>query len=168
MMGSQGNVRKEDVVQKLKDDGDFDRLRLMIIRKLKDKEQFCDAIYKEIQTEAMNHISDSLWEIISNSHGEQKGEQQQPMPSERGPIKNLATLSSSLHGAATPVTRTLFRRRMIRFWWRRGQQDGEQTQSGYCNGLDCGGAIGSGSSAQRVCLRIKYNLVCKDCHATIE
>ncbi|RVX09003.1 hypothetical protein CK203_013992 [Vitis vinifera] len=37
MMGSQGNIRKEDVVQKLKDDGDFDRLRLMIIRKLKDK-----------------------------------------------------------------------------------------------------------------------------------
>ncbi|XP_010661520.1 uncharacterized protein LOC100265102 isoform X1 [Vitis vinifera] len=194
MMGSQGNIRKEDVVQKLKDDGDFDRLRLMIIRKLKDKQeelrnsiismvkqsealnhagnenlkprQFCDAIYKEIQTEAMNHISDRLWEIIrsddgkseitktvqsvynklvnpkgneegnssspnilaqfqngtgnnsfqkapaseindpmsdnelneppgfsmsnthqSNSHGEQKGEQQQPMPSERGPTE---------------------------------------------------------------------------------
>ena len=48
------------------------------------------------------------------------------------------------------------------------QQDGEETQSGYRNGLDCGGAIGSGSNDQRVCLRIKYNLVCKDCHATTE
>ncbi|KAL6349687.1 hypothetical protein AAG906_041094 [Vitis piasezkii] len=170
MMGSQGNIRKEDVVQKLKDDGDFDRLqelRNSIISMVKQSEalnhadnenlksrQFCDAIYKEIQTEAMNHISDRL-EITktvqfvynklvnpkgneegnssspnilaqfqngtgnnsfqkapaceindpmsdnelneppgfsmsnthqSNSHGEQK-EQQQPMPSERGPTE---------------------------------------------------------------------------------
>lgn len=96
MMGSQGNIRKEDVVQKLKDDGDFDRLRLMIIRRLKDKEelrnsiismvkqsealnhagnenlkprQFCDVVYKEIQTEAMNHIPDRLWEIIRSDDG---------------------------------------------------------------------------------------------------
>ncbi|MBA0563848.1 hypothetical protein Golob_008810, partial [Gossypium lobatum] len=29
-------IRKEEVIAKLKDDGDFDKLRLKIIRKLKD------------------------------------------------------------------------------------------------------------------------------------
>jgi len=36
-MGSSGKVvGKEEVIAKLKDDGDFDRLRLKIVRKLKD------------------------------------------------------------------------------------------------------------------------------------
>lgn len=30
------NISGEDVIEKLKDDGDFDKLRLKIIRKLKD------------------------------------------------------------------------------------------------------------------------------------
>lgn len=34
--GGGGRVRAEDVISKLKDDGDFDRLRLKIIRKLKE------------------------------------------------------------------------------------------------------------------------------------
>jgi hypothetical protein len=40
MMGSNGDgevlVAKDDVIAKLKDDGDFDKLRLKIIRKIKD------------------------------------------------------------------------------------------------------------------------------------
>jgi hypothetical protein len=40
MMGSNEDgevlVAKEDVIAKLKDDGDFDKLRLKIIRKIKD------------------------------------------------------------------------------------------------------------------------------------
>lgn len=41
MMESSGEViGKEKVISKLKDDGDFDRLRLKIIRKLKDNVRF--------------------------------------------------------------------------------------------------------------------------------
>lgn len=43
-MGSSGEgeavVGKEEVIAKLKDDGDFDMLRLKIIRKLKDNVRF--------------------------------------------------------------------------------------------------------------------------------
>lgn len=35
-MGMARKISKEEVVEKLKDDGDFDRLRLKIIRRLKD------------------------------------------------------------------------------------------------------------------------------------
>jgi hypothetical protein len=35
-MGMARKISKEEVVEKLKDDGDFDRLRLKIIRRLKE------------------------------------------------------------------------------------------------------------------------------------
>ncbi|KAK4770654.1 hypothetical protein SAY87_031186 [Trapa incisa] len=84
-------VTKEEVIDKLKDDGDFDRLRLKIVRRLKDNEelrdkiinivkqsaalnrsgvenmkprQLSDSIYDEIRGEAMGHISEGLWGII--------------------------------------------------------------------------------------------------------
>lgn len=93
-------VSKEEVITKLKDDGDFDRLRLKIIRKLKDNEelrqhiisivkqsevlnragaenmkprQLSDVIYEEVGENVMSHISDSLWQIIRSSDG-MKGE----------------------------------------------------------------------------------------------
>ncbi|KAJ1419162.1 hypothetical protein SESBI_15434 [Sesbania bispinosa] len=100
-MGNTGEiVRKEEVITKLKDDGDFDRLRLKIIRKLKDNEelrqhitsivkqsmtlnrpgaenmkprQLSDAIYEEVGEKVMGHISDGLWQIIRSSDG-MKGE----------------------------------------------------------------------------------------------
>ncbi|MED6199850.1 hypothetical protein PIB30_079714 [Stylosanthes scabra] len=89
-------VGKEDVIAKLKDDGDFDRLRLKIIRKLKDNEelrqdiasivkqsaalnaagaenkkprQLSDAIYHEVGDKVMSQISDSLWQIIRSKDG---------------------------------------------------------------------------------------------------
>ncbi|XP_015964771.1 uncharacterized protein LOC107488532 [Arachis duranensis] len=89
-------VGKEDVIAKLKDDGDFDRLRLKIIRKLKDNEelrqhiasivkqsaalngagaenkkprQLSDAIYHEVGDKVMSQISDSLWQIIRSNDG---------------------------------------------------------------------------------------------------
>ncbi|KAK7330665.1 hypothetical protein VNO77_24863 [Canavalia gladiata] len=96
-MGSGGEmVGKEEVITKLKDDGDFDRLRLKIVRKLKDNEelrqhiasivkqsvalnragaenmkprQLSDAIYKEVGDKVMSQISDSLWQIIRSSDG---------------------------------------------------------------------------------------------------
>ncbi|KAL5541007.1 hypothetical protein UlMin_042580 [Ulmus minor] len=92
--GSQ--ITKEEVIAKLKDDGDFDRLRLKIIRKLKDDEhlretissivkksealnrsgsenmkprQLSDAIYQEVGGEVMSQISDGLWGIIRSNDG---------------------------------------------------------------------------------------------------
>ncbi|XP_045792503.1 uncharacterized protein LOC123887264 [Trifolium pratense] len=103
-MGSNGegevSVAKEDVIAKLKDDGDFDKLRLKIIRKIKDNEelrkhitsivkqsevlnragsenmkprQLSDVIYEEVGENVMSHISDSLWQIIRSDDG-MKGE----------------------------------------------------------------------------------------------
>ncbi|XVF52772.1 hypothetical protein PTKIN_Ptkin05aG0045500 [Pterospermum kingtungense] len=89
-------ISKEEVIAKLKDDGDFDKLRLKIIRKLKDNEelrnniiaavrqsaalnrpgaenmkprQLSDAIHDEVGNKVMGQISDSLWEIIRSEGG---------------------------------------------------------------------------------------------------
>lgn len=92
-MGRDEKISAEDVISKLKDDGDFDRLRLKIVRRLKNNEdlrsniisvvkqsaalnrpgaenmqarQLCDAIHDEIRVNVMNQISDGLWEIIQS------------------------------------------------------------------------------------------------------
>lgn len=89
-------VSKDEVIAKLKDDGDFDRLRLKIIRKLKDDEelrnnivsavkqsaalnragaenmkprQLSDAIYEEVGSKVMNQMSDGVWKIIRSEGG---------------------------------------------------------------------------------------------------
>ncbi|OWM71947.1 uncharacterized protein LOC116189386 [Punica granatum] len=89
-------VTKEEVIAELKDDGDFDRLRLKIIRRLKDNEelrdkiisivkqsaalnrpgaenmkprQLSDTIYEEVRGEVMGHISEGLWGIIKSPDG---------------------------------------------------------------------------------------------------
>ncbi|BAT75931.1 hypothetical protein LR48_Vigan01g221400 [Vigna angularis] len=99
-MGNSGEmVGKEEVITKLKDDGDFDRLRLKIVRKLKDNEelrqhiasivkqsvalnragaenmkprQLSDVIYEEVGDKVMGQISDSLWQIIRSGDGMKK------------------------------------------------------------------------------------------------
>ncbi|KAL3645620.1 hypothetical protein CASFOL_010800 [Castilleja foliolosa] len=94
-----GRVRAEDVISKLKDDGDFDQLRLKIIRKLKENEelrsniismvkqstalnrpgienmkprQLSDAIHQEIGDNVMSQISDGVWNIIRSTSGMKK------------------------------------------------------------------------------------------------
>ncbi|GLT78309.1 hypothetical protein SLA2020_498490 [Shorea laevis] len=89
-------ITKEDVIAKLKDDGDFDRLRLKIIRNLKQNEelrdniiavvkhsaalnrpdaenmkprQLLDAIFDEFGDKLMGQISDGLWDIIRSEGG---------------------------------------------------------------------------------------------------
>lgn len=89
-------ITKEDVISKIKDDGDFDRLRVKIIRKLKENEelrssivsavkqsaalnspgfenmkprQLSDAIHQEMREKVMNQISDGVWEIIKSRDG---------------------------------------------------------------------------------------------------
>ncbi|KAI3501197.1 hypothetical protein L1887_29059 [Cichorium endivia] len=86
----------DDVISKLKDDGDFDRLRLKIIRKLKENEelrksivsivkqsvalnrpgaenmkprQLSDAIHQEVGGKVNEQISSGLWEIIRSPDG---------------------------------------------------------------------------------------------------
>ncbi|KAI3453631.1 hypothetical protein Pfo_010294 [Paulownia fortunei] len=94
--GGGGRVRAEDVISKLKDDGDFDRLRVKIIRKLKENEelrsniismvkqsaalnrpgaenmkprQLSDVIHQEIGDKLMSQISDGVWNIIRSADG---------------------------------------------------------------------------------------------------
>ncbi|CAN7020327.1 unnamed protein product [Brassica rapa subsp. trilocularis] len=89
-------VSKEEVVQKLKDDGDFDRLRVNIIRRLKDNEelrnkmislvkestalnrpgaqnmkprQLSDAIFEQVGSKMLSQLSDGLWGIIRSEDG---------------------------------------------------------------------------------------------------
>ncbi|CAN1186314.1 hypothetical protein LINPERHAP2_LOCUS38064 [Linum perenne] len=89
----QKRVSKDDVIAKLKDDGDFDNLRLKVIRKLKDNEEFrsgiismvrqsaaltregaanmkprqlSDAIFDEVGNTMIAQMSDSLWGIIKS------------------------------------------------------------------------------------------------------
>ncbi|XP_065858111.1 uncharacterized protein [Euphorbia lathyris] len=89
-------VSKDEVIAKLKDDGDFDNLRLNIIRKLKDNEdlrnsivsivrqsvalnragaenmkprQLSDTIYDEVGSELTSKLSDGVWGIIRSDDG---------------------------------------------------------------------------------------------------
>ncbi|KAK4844051.1 hypothetical protein QYF36_015806 [Acer negundo] len=89
-------VSKDEVISKLKDDGDFDRLRLKIIRRIKDNEelrnsiisvvkqstalsragaenmkprQLSDAIYEEVGDKVQSQISEGLWAIIKSEDG---------------------------------------------------------------------------------------------------
>ncbi|KAA8521954.1 hypothetical protein F0562_012732 [Nyssa sinensis] len=89
-------ISADNVIAKLKDDGDFDRLRVQIIRKLKENEelrnsiismvkqsaslnrpgaenmkprQLSDAIHQEVGDKVMSQISDGLWEIIRSADG---------------------------------------------------------------------------------------------------
>lgn len=93
---NQNIISKEDVISKIKDDGDFDRLRVKIIRKLKENEelrnsigsavrqsaalnspgfenlkprQLSDAIHQEIGEKVMSQISDGVWEVIRSGDG---------------------------------------------------------------------------------------------------
>ncbi|KAI3727556.1 hypothetical protein L6452_16172 [Arctium lappa] len=94
--GVNRKISCDDVISKLKDDGDFDRLRLKIIRKLKENEelrnsivsivkqsvalnrpgaenmkprQLSDAIHQEVGGKVNEQISDGLWEIIRSPDG---------------------------------------------------------------------------------------------------
>ncbi|XP_047258309.1 uncharacterized protein LOC107851456 [Capsicum annuum] len=89
-------IRGEDLICKLKDDGDFDVLRIKIVRKLKENEelrkniiatvkesaalnrpgaenmrprQLSDAIFQEVGDKVMGKISDELWNTIRTGDG---------------------------------------------------------------------------------------------------
>ncbi|KAL4570838.1 hypothetical protein LXL04_026501 [Taraxacum kok-saghyz] len=92
--GGAQTISCDDVISKLKDDGDFDRLRLKVIRKLKENEelrksivsivkqsvalnrpgsetmkprQLSDAIHEEVGAKVNEQISNGLWEIIRST-----------------------------------------------------------------------------------------------------
>ncbi|KAJ0724205.1 hypothetical protein HanPI659440_Chr12g0445201 [Helianthus annuus] len=91
-----GNITCDDVISKLKDDGDFDKLRIKIIRKIKENEelrnsivsivkqsvainrpgventkvrQLSDAIHHEVGGKLNEQISVALWELIRSPDG---------------------------------------------------------------------------------------------------
>ncbi|KAJ0960001.1 hypothetical protein J5N97_000234 [Dioscorea zingiberensis] len=95
-MEAGGRPTAAEVVGRLKDDGDFDALRLKIIRKVKENEelrnniiaevkqslvlnedgaenlkprQVSDGIYQEIGNKIMGQISDELWKVIRSNDG---------------------------------------------------------------------------------------------------
>ncbi|CAN7096651.1 unnamed protein product [Brassica rapa subsp. narinosa] len=95
-MAPRRKISKEEVIEKLKDDGDFDSLRLQIIRRLKDNEelrnkmisvvkesralnrpdaqtmktrQLSDAIFQEVGSKMLSQLSDGLWGIIRSEDG---------------------------------------------------------------------------------------------------
>ncbi|KAK9060771.1 hypothetical protein SSX86_021477 [Deinandra increscens subsp. villosa] len=94
--GVNQSISSDDVISKLKDDGDFDRLRVKIIRKIKENEdlrnnivsivrqsvainrlgaentktrQLSDAIHQEVGGKLNEQISVMLWEIIRSPDG---------------------------------------------------------------------------------------------------
>ncbi|KAI3711616.1 hypothetical protein L1987_70155 [Smallanthus sonchifolius] len=96
MENGNDGISSDDVISKLKDDGDFDRLRIKIIRKIKENEelrksivsivkqseainrpgventkprQLADAIQQEVGGKLNEQISDVLWEIIRSPDG---------------------------------------------------------------------------------------------------
>ncbi|KAF2617271.1 hypothetical protein F2Q68_00042459 [Brassica cretica] len=98
-MAPRRKISKEEVIEKLKDDGDFDSLRLQIIRRLKDNEelrnkmisvvkesralngpdaqtmktrQLSDAIFQEVGSKMLSQLSDGLWGIIRSEDGMKK------------------------------------------------------------------------------------------------
>ncbi|CAI9262598.1 unnamed protein product [Lactuca saligna] len=99
--GVNHTISCNDLISKLKDDGDFDRLRLKIIRKLKENEelrksivsmvkqsvalnrpgsenmkprQLSDTIHQEVGDRVNEQISNGLWEIIRSPDGDIKTE----------------------------------------------------------------------------------------------
>ncbi|XP_019172724.1 PREDICTED: uncharacterized protein LOC109168135 [Ipomoea nil] len=93
---NRGKITVEDMISKLKDDGDYDRLRLKIVRKVRDDEdlrnsimstlrqsealncpsakrmkprQLSDAVYQEVGTKVMSEISDGIWKVIRSGEG---------------------------------------------------------------------------------------------------
>ncbi|XP_031482364.1 uncharacterized protein LOC116252329 [Nymphaea colorata] len=88
----------EEVISKIKDDGDFDRLRLKIISQLKSNEalrsnivlavkrsktlsnasrnvkprQLLDAVYQEIGNDVRGQMSDAVWQVIRSNDGMKK------------------------------------------------------------------------------------------------
>ncbi|XP_010458679.1 PREDICTED: uncharacterized protein LOC104739900 [Camelina sativa] len=128
-------ITKEEVVEKLKDDGDFDRLRLKIIRRLKDNEelrnnmisivkestalqrpgaqnmntrQFSDAIFKEVGSKMLSQLSDGLSGIIRSEDG-MKNEIRETVQSVYATLSNPGGGSSSReveHKISTPVPKS--------------------------------------------------------------
>ncbi|XP_019094781.1 PREDICTED: uncharacterized protein LOC104755520 [Camelina sativa] len=129
-------ITKEEVVEKLKDDGDFDRLRLKIIRRLKDNEelrnnmisvvkestalqrpsaqnmntrQLSDAIFKEVGSKMLSQLSDELSGIIRSEDGV-KNEIRETVQSVYATLSNPGGGSSSSreveHKISTPVTKS--------------------------------------------------------------
>ncbi|ESQ35578.1 hypothetical protein EUTSA_v10008831mg [Eutrema salsugineum] len=126
-------ISKEEIVEKLKDDGDFDRLRLKIIRRLKENEelrnnmisvvkestalnrpgaqnmktrQLTDAIFEEVGSKMLSQLSDGLWGIIRSEDG-MKNEIRETVQSVyatlTGGVQDGSSFREAKHNVPTPV-----------------------------------------------------------------
>ncbi|KAJ0253320.1 hypothetical protein HA466_0110230 [Hirschfeldia incana] len=128
-MAPRKTISKEEIVEKLKDDGDFDRLRLQIIRRLKDNEelrnnmislvkdstalnrpdapnmrprQLSDAIFQEVGSKMLSQLSDGLWGIIRSEDG-MKNEIRETVQSVYSTLSNPGGAQAAEHNIPTPV-----------------------------------------------------------------
>ncbi|XP_058110764.1 uncharacterized protein LOC131253672 isoform X2 [Magnolia sinica] len=127
-MEGEKKITAEEVIAKLKDDGDFDTLRLRIIRKLKENEdlrksiisavkqsnalnrpgaenlkprQLSDAIHQEIGSKVMSQISDGVWAVIRSTDG-MKSEITETVQSVYNKLVNPKGKEVEDHSSATP------------------------------------------------------------------
>ncbi|KAI3858944.1 hypothetical protein MKW98_028677 [Papaver atlanticum] len=64
-MANKRKIGAYEVISQLKDDGDFDKLRVSIIQRVKgNEEQRSDAIFDEMGNTVMTQIFDALWETV--------------------------------------------------------------------------------------------------------
>ncbi|XP_010546092.1 PREDICTED: uncharacterized protein LOC104818276 [Tarenaya hassleriana] len=138
-------ITKDEVIEKLKDDGDFDRLRLQIIRRLKDNEelrnnlisvvkqstalnrpgaqsmrprQLSDAIFEEVGSQMMSQLSENLWGIIRSEEGGVKNEIRETVQSVYDKLSNPGGIQEE--EKAGPSTRVASRHQ---------KQDGYNTRT---------------------------------------
>ncbi|PIA49796.1 hypothetical protein AQUCO_01300498v1 [Aquilegia coerulea] len=121
-------ISAEEVISKLKDDGDFDKLRLKIIKKLKENEELrnniistvkqsaalnrtgaekfkprelSDAIHEEIGDKVLGQVSDALWGVIRSNDG-MKGEISETVESVYNTLLNPKVQEPSLTREPVP------------------------------------------------------------------
>ncbi|CAH8382421.1 unnamed protein product [Eruca vesicaria subsp. sativa] len=131
MAAPRRKISKEQVIEKLKDDGDFDSLRLRIIRRLKDNEelrnnmislvkestalngpdaqnmktrQLSDAIFQEVGSKMLSQLSDGLWGIIRSEDG-MKNEIRETVQSVYTTLSNPGGVQAAKHNIPAPVTK---------------------------------------------------------------
>ncbi|KAK8549723.1 hypothetical protein V6N13_073502 [Hibiscus sabdariffa] len=93
-------ISKEEEIAKIKDDGDFDKLRLKIIRKLKDSEELRNGIIAAVkQSAALNRSERTTGFLVASDHQSNLRQQQykakQQLPRANvGAVENFKEQSS--------------------------------------------------------------------------
>ncbi|KAG2297799.1 hypothetical protein Bca52824_034271 [Brassica carinata] len=185
-MAPRRKISKGEIVEKLKDDGDFDRLRLQIIRRLKDNEelrnkmisvvkesralngpdaqnmktrQLSDAIFQEVGSKMLSQLSDGLWGIIRSEDG-MKNEIRETVQSVYATLSNPGGVQAEERNIPTPVPKGETSSSLLHFD-PSSKQKQELIQVGYVQ-ENKGEAACSGSNNNRVSYTDHNNSNCDD------